>query len=66
MRTEQGPSGFEAIFAEVEACDDPREGLIVIEATITKLSADGSQIPEALVNLRRALQSDLAAQSQGR
>ena len=66
MRHHQQPSGFEAVFEKVEACDDPREGLVVVEEAITSLSADGRQVPEDLVRLRKALQTDLAAQSQGR
>jgi hypothetical protein len=66
MGQDKRANDFEDVLARVDACDDPRQGLIVVEETVTKLSADGRQVPENLIRLWRALQRDLVAQSQGR
>ncbi len=65
MSVEEGHAEIANLIEEIEDQDDPRDGLAMIQQRIAEYQEAGDAVPEELVRVHKAIETDLILQSRG-
>lgn len=66
MRVKKGADEIAVLLSQIEEQDDPREGFALVQQRMARYRDAGDEVPEELVRVHRALQTELILESQGR
>lgn len=61
----EGNERIAALISRIEEQEDPREGFAICKQQIERLERAGDEVPEELVRVRKALETDLILESRG-
>ena len=65
MGSKEGRREIALLINQIEEQDDPRHGFALLKEQMAKYQEAGDSVPEELVRMRQALETDLIAASRG-
>ena len=65
MRVAEGANEIAVLISQIEEQDDPRESYALVRERMARYREAGDTVPEELMLVHKALQTDLIAESRG-
>jgi hypothetical protein len=65
MRGKEGVVEIASLISQIEGQEDPREGFALLQQQMARYEESGDEVPEELLRVRHAIETDLISASRG-